>query len=155
MKDRISIKEKKIVFNNVARPVLSKFRPIYRIALIVMILYKASRKNTASLIKLAFLDCVLRSEEKMNEVCELLKNNDCKFNPSFHINPEQSFERAIYMALSEGFIEEYKFRYRLTESGMKLGDEIFADKEIFIIEKSYLNEIKTKVSEEKIENFYK
>lgn len=151
MKNKVYIKNKEIVFNNVSRPILSKFRPIYKIALIVIILYKCSRNQTASLLKLSFFNSLLKSEENMNKIKQELNGWDQQ--ELIRLNIEPSFQKALSYAIAEGFVGMYNEKYKLTNKGAKLGEEIFNCKELFALEKSFIKEIKTKIGEEKVKSF--
>ncbi|WP_333860750.1 hypothetical protein [Clostridium sp.] len=151
MKNKIYVKDKEIIFNDVPRPILAKFRPIYRIAIIVMILYKCSRNKTASLMKLSFFNWILKSERNMNAVRMILYTGILR--DAIKINLEPSFKRSLLLAKAEGFVEIYKSKYRLTDKGIKFGEEIFGNKDIFVLEKKFMKEVKTKIGEDKVEKF--
>lgn len=152
MSNKIYIKDKVIIFNNIPRPIVSKFRPIYKIAQIVMILYKCSRAKSASLLKLSFFNFILKSEENMELAKDIFKSNNFEDCVNFNIKEEPSFEKALFFAIEEGFIKIHEEKYILTEKGIKLGLDIDEVKDLFVKEKMFMKEIKTKIGEEKIKD---
>lgn len=150
MNNKIYIKDKEVVFNNVPRPILSKFRPVYKVAHIVIILYMSCRNKTSTLLKLSFFNWIIKSQKNINLVRDIFDGHVAAVNIKIILEP--SFERALLLCMAEGFIEVNQGKYKLTYKGIELAKDIIKDKNLLVEEKKFLKHVKTKIGEKKVKS---
>ena len=129
---------KKLSFNQRPIPLPVEYRPMYKIALIVMILKYCCRAETSSLLKLHLLSWSLGSEKNMKELHSYITSN---FQTEFSVwGIEPALNRALQLAVAEGICDIIDGKnYKLTEKGDKFFEMIKADKELFDSEKYFLS----------------
>jgi hypothetical protein len=119
-------------------PLPAEYRPMYKIALIVMTLKYCCRSETSSLLKLHLFSWALTSEKNMKELRDYVINN---YSSDFSIwGIEPALNRALQLAIAETICEVVKGKcYRLTEKGNRFFEMLNADDTLFAIEKSFLS----------------
>ena len=143
----------KIKFEPKPIPISAEYRPMYKIALIIMVLKLNSRNQTASLLKLHLFSWILKSDENQTKIKNLIKTN---FKNGINVwSIEPHLNRALIIAEEEKIIKLENGKYSLIEKGELLYDKIDKDDTIFENEKSILSFIRQKISEQKIERIAK
>ena len=127
------------------KSVPADFRPIWRMALIIIMVGEYSRGKRSSLKKLSLLNWAVlspRTRERFRKYLESGANST--LSPAFVREP--SFERAISLCLGEKILERTK------NGGVSLtllGEQLLArfDKGILSEERAYLNTLRGHLSE--------
>ncbi len=128
---------KKLSFTKRPIPLPAEYRPMYKIALIVMILKYCCRGESTNLWKLHLFSWALASEKNMKELRDYVTSN---FTTDFSVwGIEPALNRALQLAVAENICDIVKGKnYKLTEKGKMFFGMIKADTELFEIEKSFL-----------------
>ena len=128
---------KKLSFTKRPIPLPAEYRPMYKIALIVMILKYCCRGESTNLWKLHLFSWALASEKNMKELRDYVTSN---FTTDFSVwGIEPALNRALQLAVAENIRDIVKGKnYKLTEKGKMFFGMIKADTELFEIEKSFL-----------------
>lgn len=129
---------KKLTFTKRPIPLPAEYRPMYKIALIVMILKFCCRSETSNLLKLHLFSWALASEKNMNELRNYISSN---FNSDFSVwGIEPALNRALQLAVAENICDIVNGKnYKLTEKGNRFFKMIKADSDLFEIEKAFLS----------------
>lgn len=141
---------RKLSFTQRPIPIPADYRPMYKIALIVLILRICCRSETSSLLKLHLFSWALTSDSNLNKLQEHIASN---FQTDFSVwGIEPALNRALQLAIAEGICEVITGKnYKLTEKGFKFYEMINSDKELFVKEKVFLNFVgKTKITDSRI-----
>jgi hypothetical protein len=141
---------KKLSFTKRPIPLPAEYRPMYKIALIVMILKYCCRAETSNLLKLHLFSWALASEKNMIELRNYVTSN---FSTDFSVwGIEPALNRALQLAVAENICDIINGKnYKLTEKGNKFFEMIKNDTELFEIEKSFLTFIgKNHITENRI-----
>lgn len=141
---------KKLTFTKRPIPIPADYRPMYKIALLVLILRLVCRAETASLLKLHLFSWALTSENNLLKLREYVTSN---FQSDFSVwGIEPALNRALQLAIAENICEVVNgMSYKLTEKGFKFFEMINADKELFDKEKAFLNFIgKSKITDNRL-----
>jgi len=138
----------KISFKKKPIPIPAEYRPMYQIAIIVLILCDCCRGNTSSLLKLHLLSWSLFSRKNMDFLYDYLRSNCAGKKPVWNIDP--ALNRALILAIADGFCEiTSNKKYKLTQKGEKLTNILNLDNELLSVEKDYLKKIgKQRLSED-------
>jgi hypothetical protein len=128
---------KKLSFTKRPIPLPAEYRPMYKIALIVMILKYSCRAETSNLLKLHLLSWALASQKNMAELRDYVTSN---FKSDFSVwGIEPALNRALQLAVAENICDIVNSKnYKLTEKGNKFFEMIKSDTELFDKEKSFL-----------------
>lgn len=141
---------KKLSFTKRPIPLPAEYRPMYKIAVIVMILKYNCRNSMSSLLKLHLFSWALGSKENREGLQSYISNN---FVTEFSVwGIEPALNRALQIAVAENICEFIKGKnYKLTEKGNKFFELIVADIELFDVEKYFLSSIgQTSITEKRI-----
>jgi hypothetical protein len=141
---------KKISFNKRPIPLPAEYRPMYKIALIVIILKYCCRGETSNLLKLHLFSWALTSEKNMNELRYYVTSN---FQTGFSVwGIEPALNRALQLAVAENICDIVNGKnYKLTKKGNLFFEMIVADKELFEIERNFLSIIgKNQITDNRI-----
>jgi hypothetical protein len=141
---------KKLSFTQRPIPIPADYRPMYKIALIVLILRLCCRAETSTLLKLHLFSWALTSDKNLSKLREYVTSN---FSSDFSVwGIEPALNRALQLAIAENICEVVNGKnYKLTEKGYKFYKMINADSELFEKEKSFLNFIgKSKITDSRI-----
>ena len=141
---------KKLSFTQRPIPIPADYRPMYKIALIVLILRLCCRVETSNLLKLHLFSWALTSDKNLSKLREYVTSN---FNSDFSVwGIEPALNRALQLAIAENICEVVSGKsYKLTEKGFKFYEMINADSELFEKEKTFLNFIgKSKITDSRI-----
>lgn len=142
---------KKLTFTQRPIPIPADYRPMYKIALLVLILRLCCRAETSTLLKLHLFSWALASDKNSKKVLDFVKSN---FQTDFSIwGIEPALNRALQFAIADNICEVVNGKaYKLTEKGFKFYELIKGDKELFGKEKAFLNFIgKSKITDSRID----
>jgi hypothetical protein len=128
---------KKLSFTKRPIPLPAEYRPMYKIAIIVLVLKLCCRGESSNLLKLHLFSWALTSEKNMKELRDYVTSN---FKTDFSIwGIEPALNRALQLAVAENICEIVNGKnYKLTEKGTRFYEMIKADNELFEKEKSFL-----------------
>lgn len=146
---------KRLSFTKRPIPLPAEYRPMYKIAILVMILKYCCRGESANLLKLHLLSWSLASEKNMQELKDYITSN---FKSDFSVwGIEPALNRALQLAVAENICDIINGKnYKLTEKGNKFFDMIKADKELFELEKKFLSFIgKNHITDNRINSMTK
>lgn len=123
-----------------------KYRVIYQVSRLVLMLGEASHKAGSSILKIQVLSDALDNEENFKHIEWLLKNCGGGFIESWSYNPLLS--RVVSYSNAEG-LTEYSSTGKiiLTQLGHDLHLEIMSDDSLLTYEKSQLGKIRKKLSD--------
>jgi hypothetical protein len=111
----------KIIFNRKASPIYAEYRPLYKIAQIILILEICSRSNKSSLIRLHLFNWAMKNKQRRECFLNMVKNNSINFDV-WGIDPTLNY--ALDFSLAEKLIELEKGSYFLTTKGKLLYGKI-------------------------------
>lgn len=137
--------DKYYTFTDRPTPLYPSYRPMYRVAQILMILNYNGYGGKASLLKLHMFSWALKSSKNMEELKSFVVSNHRTRLRFFGI--ESTLNRALNLAYAEGLIGFSNGIYSLKDKGIQFADELDKDEELFIEEKQYLKFIGKKVPE--------
>ena len=142
---------KEIRFSKKRIPISPELRPIYRISLIMLILYLSSTQQKASLLKLQLFNWALKNESRYDRLLQLKKTKDfpiVRFDPFLN--------RALNYGVAMGFLSfnNNTGKFSLTEKGIKFVLKIISE-DIFEEEKKFLSSIKKSLSDNYILTLFK
>ncbi|MEK4459664.1 hypothetical protein [Paenibacillus sp. FSL R10-2748] len=146
-----SIKEYITDLNFTNRPIhiTYKYRVIFQVSRLVLILGMASSKSGSSILKIQIVSDALENETLLDYLNWLINNNGQKFVKNWRYNPMLS--RVISYSNAERLTEYSKTgKLVLTEKGVTLFDELSMDESLLAYEKSQLSKIKKRLSEAKL-----
>lgn len=142
--------DSKITFKKKPIPLPAEYRPIYQIALIVLILKYCCRANTSSLLKLHLFSWCLYSEKNMTSMEEFMKNKSRTIAPHWSIDPV--LNRALILAIADGICEKTpNNKYKLTPKGIEFVTKLETDACLLASEKSFLKNMRNKISDSDVE----
>lgn len=141
----------KIIFKKRPIPLPAEYRPMYQIALIVLILKYCCRANTSSLLKLHLFSWCLYSNNNMDVMERFVSTGFRATMPHWTIDP--ALNRAIVLAIADGYCEKVSNnKYKLARKGLELVSKLESDKKLLYNEKKFLSTIgKTKISDSFVE----
>ncbi|WP_337968937.1 hypothetical protein [uncultured Flavobacterium sp.] len=126
------------------------YRPMYKIAQIVMILSITCIGNKSSLLKLHLLSWALKDDKNKDEVLELIRNNYEIDIAVWGIEP--ALNRALLFCISENICIIENGKYILTKKGEDFF-KVIVKAEVFKEEFEFLNFVgKRKITDNRIES---
>jgi hypothetical protein len=136
-----------LTFSPRPQPLPASLRPIYRIALIALVLKTNCHGNTASLLKLQFFNWLLKSSSLQELIEDRLTHQSVFTLELIHLDPMVNL--ALRYAFAENLISvTNNSKYKLTEKGNKFADRILQDEQSVLAEKrEFLLRIGKRVSE--------
>lgn len=138
---------KRLTFCPRPQPLPASLRPIYRIALILLILKTNCRGKTASMLKLQFFNWLLKSSS-LQDLNDKKIVNECEFTlERIHLDPMVNL--ALNYAISEKLISiTGNSKYKLTDKGNKFISLILQEgQSVLAKERDFLMQIGQRVSE--------
>ncbi|MEK4192837.1 hypothetical protein NYE59_07175 [Paenibacillus sp. FSL L8-0323] len=144
----------KITFTRRKIPVSPEYRPLTKIAQIVLVLSIASWGKSANLLKFQLLNWVFKSTER--DLILLAIIQDPLITPPI-ISMDPSVNRALQFAVADRLISfsESTGKFTLLPKGEEFAEAIKKEKEIFISEKEILKRIGFKVNDKVISTLFK
>lgn len=132
----------------------AEYRPLFKVAQIVLVLKHASIKEQASILKLHLFSWAMRSQRSMRRLTLFIESDREQTKPKvWTLAP--SVNRAVDFALSEQLVEKHHGLIRLTEKGRAFGRAIEADETLLEEERAFLADIGKKVSEAEVQRLSK
>ncbi|HAT4309302.1 TPA: hypothetical protein I9080_003155 [Clostridium perfringens] len=123
----------------------AKYRSIYRIAQIALILNINGRSNTCSLKKINIIISAIDDDKQENDLLNFL---DSKLNNPLIVRYDPAINRALTLAYAEGIVSVNKNgAFKLTDKGITLVNEIKEGNQYFIEDILKLNRIGKRLSE--------
>ncbi|MEK5257594.1 hypothetical protein NST74_29545 [Paenibacillus sp. FSL F4-0125] len=146
-----SIKEYITDLNFTNRPIhiTYKYRVIFQVSRLVLILGMASTKSGSSILKIQIVSDALENETLFDYLNWLINNDGYKFVKNWRYNPLLS--RVVSYSNAERLTEYSKTgKLVLTEKGVALFEELSIDESLLAYEKSQLSKIKKRLSDAKL-----
>ncbi|WP_322002274.1 hypothetical protein [Marinobacter alexandrii] len=138
-------------FDDVGSPVDAELRPIWRISILSLALYKLSRSKTATIRKLHAIYSIISSSRR-KELINIYSISQI----DLEVRLDPLVDKAILLAVEEDlFSIADGEKISLTSSGEKLAEAIWSDEELMKTEKEFLKKYKVNTfSENKISNYF-
>ena len=136
-----------LTFSLRPQPLPASLRPVYRIALIALVLKTNCRSNTASLLKLQFFNWILKSPGLQGLIEGWLATQSIFTLELIHLDP------MVNLALKYAFADDLvsitgNSKYKLTDKGHEFANRILQDEQAVLSEERQLLErIGQRVSE--------
>lgn len=147
--DEISYYIRNINFSNKPIYISHKYRTIFQVSRIVLIIGIASRKTGCSLLKLQFLSSALDDNDLFNRLEIIVCDNVCGSLMGYW-RYNKNVDNAIKYAIAENLITiTSSGLFILTEQGLKMLDNINADM-VMVEDKNQLSKLAKKLSEKKL-----
>lgn len=128
-------------FDAVGTPIEPEVRPIWRIALVTVILSILGRGGKANPRKLLVLSSIVSSERKRELLRPVLDGKTSPLDLNIRFDP--SLDRAIDFGIAEKlFALDSANNVELTEAGEAFAKKILADDDLFVTEREFLNQFK-------------
>ena len=139
-----------LTFSPKPNPLPASLRPIYRIALIILVLKTNCRVNTASMIKLQFFNWLLKSSSMQELIEKKLTHQNVFTLELIHLDPMVNL--ALKYAFADNLISvTTNSKYKLTDKGYEFADRILrGEQSILAGERELLVRIGQRVSEVKL-----
>lgn len=143
---------KSFTFKREPTPLPAELRPLHKIGLILLFLKLNCRASTSSILKIQFLNWVLKTENmKIWLINETKGRKSTYFLKVVHLDP--AVNRAVHFALADNLISlEKSGKIKLADLGIKIVNEILGNIELFSDEKEYLEQLGKAVPEMQVEN---
>jgi hypothetical protein len=137
----------KLTFSSRPQPLAANLRPVYRIALIALVLRINCKGKTASLLKLQFFNWLLKSSSLQDTIVDNLSHHSVCTLELLHLDPMVNL--ALKYAIADKLISvTSNSKYKLTEKGDKFVDRIMYYKQsVLNTEQGLLQRIGKQVSE--------
>ncbi len=144
-----------ITFSRKPIPVPPEYRPLYKIAQIVLALKLSCKKHKASLLQLHLFSWALKNQENSDSVLAHVRNP--QEIPIDVWNLEPAINRALYFAVAEKLIEIAlpKGDYLLTEKGHTFANLLLNDNSVLKSEKYFFALVKSSITNTLVENIAK
>ena len=142
----------KLTFSPRPQPLPASLRPLYRIALITLVLKTNCQRNTASMLKLQFFNWLLKSSSLQEVIEDRLTHQSVFTLELIHLDPMVNL--ALKYAIADDLISvTNNSKYKLTERGNKFADRILQDEQsVMEVEREFLVRIGKRVSEVRLRN---
>jgi predicted transcriptional regulator len=138
-------------FNKRLFPISPELRPVWKLAILVLILSKCCMKNTCSFQKIQVLCWAVKNKKNQKELLDFVTTQNINLNFNMIVRYEPSVNRIIDIALAENFIEQVGGdRIRLTDKGKRLAEEIDKANDLLISEKNFFKSLGKKRLSEKL-----
>ena len=132
---------KKLSFTKRPIPIPADYRPMYKIAIIVLILKLCCRSDKASLLKLHLFSWALASKKHTAMLADHISKN---FVGEFSVwGIEPALNRALQLATAEKICDIIDGKnYQLsTEKGLQFFNMVMSDNELLVDEKAFLRSL--------------
>lgn len=132
---------KKLSFTKRPIPIPADYRPMYKIAIIVLILKLCCRSDKASLLKLHLFSWALASKKHTALLADYIRKN---FVGEFSVwGIEPALNRALQLAKAEKICDIVDGQnYQLSsEKGLQFFNMIMSDNELLVDEKAFLKSL--------------
>lgn len=137
----------KVIFDAKPDAVPYNYRISYKVSQLCLIMRICGRGDVCSLIKLHMISFALFSHQNMNKLIEYVEGK-CDA-PIVRFDP--AVNRALTYAIAYRFIEQQQnAKYKLTNRGKSLAEQIMLVDDLMVAEVSDLNMLAKKLTENKI-----
>ena len=137
-----------IVFNAKPDAVPYNYRISYKVTQLCLIMRICGRGDVCSLIKLHMISFALISQENMRKLVEFADG----IGSAPIVRFDQSVNRALTYAIGYGLIKrQQNAKYKLTDRGKQLAEQIKVVGDLMVIEIGDLNLLAKKLTESKVE----
>lgn len=141
---------KYISFTERKTPLYPSYRPMYKVAQILLILHYNGYAGKASLLKLHLFSWAMKSYENIDSLIEFVTSN---YEQKLHFfGIESTLNRALNLAYAEKLIDLENGSYKLLEKGKQFAEKLIEDETIFVNEKQTLQLVGKKIPERIINN---
>jgi hypothetical protein len=138
------------VFRSRPEAIPGDFRPLWRIGILLLILFIASRGSRSSSGRLHVLNWAIRTPDNRQTLINLI---DGKTKPdTIVVRIEPSLNRAVNLAFGEGLVDRVSNRISLTLIGQKAAKILYNETNIFIEEKKFLEVIGKRLTEQLVQH---
>ena len=145
--DKSYFKYENIVFDAKPDAVPYNYRISYKVTQLCLIMRLCGRGDVCSLIKLHMISYALISQDNMKKLVEFTEGTGCALIVRF----DPAVNKALTYAMAYGLIEQQQTaKYKLTERGKQLAEEIKDSKDLMILEINDLNLLAKKLTEAKV-----
>lgn len=127
-------------------------RPLWKCALVILIIGITGREKKCSLRKIHTANWLTKSPEHLDELLDWSQSN-LLFAPSIRLDP--TIDRAIELIAASGYACKTGGKIALTEEGDRFFKQLNDDKKIMELEKKALTTAKKHLSEAAIERIFK
>ena len=142
-----SLKYTDIVFDAKPDAVPYNYRISYKVTQLCLIMRLCGRGDVCSLVKLHMISYALISQNKMKELIEFTEGTGN--TPIVRFDP--AVNRALTYAIAYGLIEQQQnAKYKLTDLGRQLAEQIKLAGDLMVIEINDLNTLAKKLTETKV-----
>lgn len=138
---------RELTFTARPRPLSAAMRPLYRIALLLLVLRLNCQSGTASLFKLQFFNWVLKDARLRDFVKSRAKNQSIFDLAILHMDPMVNL--ALKYAYAEGLLQvTSNSKFSLTDKGRHFTDSLLDEADgTMTLEREFLGSIGTRISE--------
>lgn len=145
---------KKITFTRRKIPVSPEYRPVTKVAQIVLILFMASRGKSANLLKFQLLNWAFKLPEREKILLELIQ--DPLITPPL-INMDPSVNRALQFAVADKLItfSNTTGKFTLSSKGEEFAKAIVKETDILTSERNLLKKVGLKITDKIISILFK
>ncbi len=141
------------VFKERPESIPGDLRPLWRIGLVLLMLYAASRGKRSSFGRLHVLNWALRSDEGRDALLGILKGQ--LFPGTVVVRIEPSLNRAVDFAHGEGLLKKVGGAHIvLTSHGEAEAKRLFEHKELYVSERDYLEQVGKKLTEKLVNDLF-
>ncbi|WMJ22676.1 hypothetical protein RBG61_11850 [Paludicola sp. MB14-C6] len=145
--DNFSLQYTNIVFDAKPDAVPFNYRISYKVTQLCLIMRICGRGDVCSLIKLHMISFALISQINMVRLIEFTEGTGSV--PIVRFDP--SVNRALTYAIAYGLIErQQNAKYKLTDHGQRLADQIMVVGDLMVVEIRNLNLLAKKLTETKV-----
>lgn len=130
----------------------AELRPLHKIGLILLFLRLNSRASTSSILKIQFLNWVLKTGHLKAKLIDETDGKESTYMLNV-VHHDPAVNRAVQYAIAENLVSlEKTGKIKLTDSGLSVVDKMIADEDLFIEEKEYLKKLGKRVSEVQVKD---
>ena len=142
-----------IVFTEKPIPLYPSYRPMYKVSLVLLILYLNGYNKSATLLKLHLFSWALKSPKNLNSLKDFVVTNYKKDIKFFGI--ELTLNRALNLAVAEKLISFSNGKYKLLDKGLDFSEYLIESDDLFVNEKQILKLIGKKITDNKMDELLK
>lgn len=138
----------KIVFNRKPMPILAEYRPLYKISIILMVLFFSSRGKKSSLIRLQLITWAIKNKERHEKLLASIEKGTLSIDV-WGIDP--SLNISLQFSIAENLIARSHSMYTMTKYGKDYLNKII-ESNIFESELIFLKELGLGLTEKMVED---
>lgn len=140
---------KRLTFTPRPQSVPASSRPLYRIALLLLVLELNCRTGGASFLKLQFFNWVLK-DPMLQHLTKTHVDTERVYSIS-QVQLDPAVNLALRYAFAEGLLTTGSKRFILTQRGHALVQKLIDDQTVFRTEKEFLSDLGQRVSEVRLQ----